>query len=111
MLEEKQTDLSFRVGPALKHVATVRVLHVGSEGPIPNVEVRCGFYKGITNESGVAKISLPGGTFEITTRKDGFKSKPFTIVVSGDLDVNIPVTKVQKSEERAFGVFKNYPWG
>jgi len=109
--EEKQTDLSYRVGPAFKHVATVRVLHVGSEGPIPNVEVRCGFYKGITNESGVAKISLPGGTFEITTRKDGFKSNPFTIVVSGDLDVNIPVTRVQKSEERALGVFENYPWG
>ena len=109
--EEKQANLSFRVGPALKHVATVRVLQVGSEGPIPNVEVRCGFYKGITNKSGVAQIPLPGGTFEITTRKDGFKSNPVTIVVSGDLEVNIPVTKVQKSEERALGVFENYPWG
>ena len=96
---------------APEHTVTVRVIKETTGEPIGDVEVRFGRYVSSTDELGVATLAVPGGTFEVSVRKDGFKAQPFTVAVDHNLAVDISAVTVPTQAEMDEKIFDEYPWG
>ena len=109
--EKSDTSFSFRTDKPKQHWATVTVIEKSTRAAVGDVEVRCGHYMASTDKSGIAKIALPQGTFEVSMRKDGFQAQPFDITVNADLVVDLEVVAVPTHTEQAEQLFANYPWG
>ena len=73
--------------------------------------MRIGRYVSSTDDSGIAKIALPKGTFEVSVRKDGFEAQPFSVGVDNDLAIDIAAVTVPTQAEMDEKIFDDYPWG
>ena len=59
------------VGPP-EHRVTLVVIDKGSSAPLAGVELRVGRFRSATNESGVAHVEVPGGTYDVCAWKIGY---------------------------------------
>lgn len=83
---------SFRVAGPPEHRVTVKVIAKDAEAPLENADVRLGFYRASTDESGVATLDLPNGTYDLNVVKPGFETLPQTIAVAQDVTVQVEAT-------------------
>lgn len=102
---------SFRVDKAPEHSVTVKVVDEKTGTGVSDVEVRFGRYTISTDEGGVARVTLPKGTFEVTIRKDGLQAQPLTVAVNDNLAVDIEAATVPTRAELDERIFDDYPWG
>lgn len=109
--EKSNASFSFRSDKQKQHLVTVKVIENSTGAAVGHVEVRCGHYITSTDKSGIAKIALPEGTFEVSMRRDGFQAQPFNITVNEDLMVELKVVTVPTHNEQAEQLLANYPWG
>jgi hypothetical protein len=104
---------SFRTARPPDVRVTVVTVSQDTGMPVNDVEVRVGPYQGFSDDSGVAVIDLPQGTYEFTIRKDGFTAEPVTATMSEDVRIEIETLKtLTKAEwEEKLMRFEDYPWG
>lgn len=114
--EPSRAGFSFRTDPAPEHTLAVKVVARDTRLPVDDVEVHCGLYAACTDAQGVVAIRVPTGTYTITTRKDGFRSRPETVDVQRDQTILVEAASVPTKAEREADVAKmmgygDYPWG
>jgi hypothetical protein len=80
---------SCRTAKPPEHTVTIDVTARNTGLPVDDVEVRVGAYEGFTDHRGVATIELPGGTYDLSIRREGYRAQPLTLEVSGDVTVSI----------------------
>ena len=102
---------SYRVDKAPVHAVVLTVIHEQSRAGVPDVEVRVGQYIASTDENGVARVTLPDGTFEVTIRKDGLQAAPVSLAVNGNLSVELEAAPAPTRAELDAKYFDDYPWG
>jgi hypothetical protein len=87
--EAASASFSFRADKPPEHLVTVNVVAKDSGAAVGDVEVRLGLHVAWTDPQGGANIRLPGGSFELSIRKDGFEAQPVTVDVTGDLTLQV----------------------
>jgi hypothetical protein len=102
---------SFRVDKPPKHALVLTVIHEQSRAGVPDVEVRVGQYIASTDQNGVARLTLPDGTFEVTIRKDGLQAAPVSVVVNSNLSVELEAATAPTRAELDAKFFDDIPWG
>ena len=78
-----------------------------------DVEVRLGLYIHRTDRRGIVRIDVPGGTSNLSIRKDGFGAPPTVVEVSADTAVRVDGMSGPTMAEVAprLTAFEGFPWG
>lgn len=109
--EAAEAAFGVRVDHIRPNQVLVTVVARATQTPLAGIEVRCGRYTASTDETGVAELSLPAGTFEVSIRKDGLAVDPVSVAVPGQRSVLLEANAVPTRAERNLSAFENYPWG
>ena len=103
---EASADFGFLTAVAPDHQVTVSVIDKQTQAPIEHVEIRCGSYRAVTDESGLAKLELPTGKYELSAWKLGYDDAPArTVDVTSDLLIHVetePTPEKNADDERVW---------
>jgi hypothetical protein len=77
-----------------EHRLTVKVVEQGTATPVENAQVRLGPYLAATGDSGIAKLVLPKGSYDLNVWKSGYEAPTTAVTVDADLAVDVAVTPV-----------------
>jgi hypothetical protein len=104
---------SVRVTAVPEHKVTVTVIDKHTGVGERDVEVRFGPYIHRTDRRGVVRIDVPGGTYDLSIRKDGFGAAPTVVEVSADTVVRVDGMPGPTMAEVAprLTAFEGFPWG
>ena len=77
-----------------EHVVEVIALVTDTHAPVPEAVVRLGRHRGVTDESGVARVAVPTGTYELVVWQARYEAAPRTVDVTGDVTIRIEGKKL-----------------
>jgi hypothetical protein len=77
-----------------EHHLTVKVVEQGTATPVENAQLRLGPYRAATSDSGIAKLVLPKGSYDLDVWKSGYEAPTTAITVDADLAVNVAIAPV-----------------
>ncbi len=90
---------SFAVVRRPEHCVTVSVIEKDTEAPIVSAQVRLGFHRSSTDESGRAKVETPKGVYDVIVWKAGYAFSPRTVEVTEDLAMQIEAVAIPEENE------------
>jgi hypothetical protein len=99
--EPSQFEFTFAAVRQGDHKLTVTVVDKDTGAPIENGHVRLGYYRAVTDASGVAELSIPAGNYELTTWMTGHETKPMPIEVKEDLVLRLEADAVPEEDPAA----------
>ncbi len=104
---------SCRVTRLPEHTVSITVVDKHTGARVRDVEVRLGLYIQSTDESGVVRVAVPGGTYDLSIRKDGFGAPPTVVEVAADTVVRVDGMSGPTMAEVAprLTSFEGFPWG
>lgn len=82
-----------------EHCVTVEVMAKDSETVLTDVEIRLGFYRGTTDGTGMAKVDVPKGSYELNVWKSGFEHLSRGIEVAGDVTLQLQLIAAPEPED------------
>ena len=90
---EAYSEFSFITVEPPDHNLTIQIYDKATKEPIPEVEIRLGVYRSISNERGLARIDAPKGSYTLTAWKLGYElfSTELNIPSTAAIDVEIAV--------------------
>jgi hypothetical protein len=111
--ESASVRFSCRVTPVPEHKVSITVIDKHTGIGERDVEVRLGLYIHRTDRRGTVRVDVPGGTYDLSIRKDGFGAAPTTVDVSGDTVVRVEGMSGPTMAEIAprLTAFEGFPWG
>ena len=80
---------SFRAVRPPEHSVTVKVISKDDGAPLENVDVRLGAYRASTDQSGLATLELPKGSYDLYVSKMGYEARAETVEVAEDVTVQV----------------------
>lgn len=86
---EARTTFGFRATRPPEHRLIVTVRDRDTEAPLRDVEVCVGAYRAATGDSGRATVDVPGGCYEIHTRKAGYAAYTGSVSVHDDVTLEV----------------------
>jgi hypothetical protein len=99
--DSSSTEFSFVVRRPPEHRLTVRVVEKETRAPVENALVRLGAYRAATDQSGIAEVDMPKGTFDLVIWKVGYENPTQTMNVSEDVSVVVEVEKLPEENPDA----------
>ena len=72
-----------------EHSVSVKVVNLKTKAPIASAQVRLGLYRAVTDDKGLAKVSVPKGEFPLIVTRAGYKMPERSIQVSKDVRLRI----------------------
>jgi hypothetical protein len=84
--------LRFVVCRPPEHRVTLHVIDKNSGAPLGGVELRVGRFRATTNDTGIAHVEVPGGTYEVGTWKYGYEVLSQTAAIASDTTVHLELT-------------------
>ncbi len=91
----------FTTVPPLEHKLTLKFVEQETEKPIENVQIRVGPFRSATDESGVAELSMPRGSYEMSVWHPKWETPDRTVEVSEDATLQIQATPVPEDDPDA----------
>ena len=90
---EAYSEFSFITVEPPDHSLTIQIHDKATQEPIPEVEIRLGVYRSISNERGLARIDAPKGSYTLTAWKLGYElfSTELNITSTVAIEVEIAV--------------------
>lgn len=82
-----------------EHGVTVEVIEKGSGVPLAGVELRMGRFRAATNDAGVARVEVPGGTYDVSAWKIGYDVLSSTVHVAADTSIRLEVAVAPEPEQ------------
>jgi hypothetical protein len=92
--EGSSATFGFTVVKRPEHRLTVKVTESEGAAPLADVEVALGPYRAATDAAGLASLDIPAGRFGLAVWKSGFEVAPKTIEITGDLALELAMTRV-----------------
>jgi hypothetical protein len=84
-----------------EHKVIFKIVEQETEQPIKNVQIRVGPFRSATDESGVAELSMPKGTYEMSIWHPEWESPATTVEVCEDVTVKVESTPVPEDDPDA----------
>lgn len=84
---------------APEHRVTVAVIEKGSGVPLTGVELRLGRFRAATNEAGIARVEVAGGTYEVSAWKIGYDVLSSTAHVAADTTIHLEIAVAPQPEQ------------
>ena len=111
--EPSTAGFSFRTTGHPEHKVTINVVDKDTGVGVSDVEVRLGLYIQSTDEHGHVTVEVPGGTYDLSIRKDGFGAAPVTVEIAASVSLRVEGIVVPTMAEIAPGLtsFEGFPWG
>lgn len=95
------TCLVFAILPSKppEHDVIVKVIDKSTRIAIENAAVRLGVYRTCSDRSGLARVAVPAGAYDLSVYKTGHESLFTTMQVAADLTVEVEVCSLPQVEE------------
>jgi hypothetical protein len=87
--DETSSQFHIAVVRPPEHTVTVKVIEKQSAAPVGDVQVRLGAYRGATDQSGLAQISVGKGRYDLHIWKVGYEAPGRTVDIYDDVAVEI----------------------
>jgi hypothetical protein len=82
-----------------EHRVMFEVVEQRSGAPVGGVEIRVGAFRAATDDTGLAHLDVPGGTYEVCAWKIGHDLLTTTTHVAGDKTIRLEVVVTPESEQ------------
>jgi len=82
-----------------EHTVTVKVTEKDTQTPVQHAEVRLGVYRAATDETGLAKVELPKGTYELNVCKIPYETFSEPVEVTEDVTLSIDVVAAVEPQQ------------
>lgn len=82
---------SFITVPPAEHSVEVKIVDKSTDTTVGDVDVRFGMYRCHVGESGLARVELPKGCYDLVVYKLGYQAHPRTVEISADATVEIEI--------------------
>ncbi len=96
-------DFTFRCLEPPEHTVSVRVVPEGVDSALEDIEVRLGPYRAMTDSSGMARVAVAKGAYELSVWRIDLEPVRLEIDVDGDTQIEVgaePRHVVDEDEER-----------
>ncbi|HTI72344.1 MAG TPA: hypothetical protein VMF06_20385 [Candidatus Limnocylindria bacterium] len=84
-----------------EHRLTIKIVEQDTEKPIENVQIRLGPFRSATDECGVAELSMPKGSYEMTIWHPRWESPSTQVEVFEDATIELRSTPVPEDDPDA----------
>jgi hypothetical protein len=82
-----------------EHRVTLKVVERQTGAPVDAVELRLGIFRAATNDAGVARVEVPGGTYDVTAWKIGYEILSSRADVAADMSIQLEVAAAADPEQ------------
>jgi hypothetical protein len=96
-----RTEFPFRyiAVAAPEHSVTLRVIGKDDNAPLAGVEVRLGVFRCSTDDAGVARLEVPGGSYHFAVWKLGYEAHAKTVEVSSDVNISVELIAAPEPDQ------------
>ena len=95
-------SLGFVTVRAPDHTVSVRIVEKDTQSPVADVQVRLGVYRTSSDETGIARMSVPSGVHALSIWKAGYDAPDTTVEVTRSEEVLIEMAKLPEEDPFAF---------
>jgi hypothetical protein len=88
-----------------EHTVTVKVVQKGDGTPIEDAQVRLGVYFAHSDGTGLARVAVPRGTYDLDVLKTGYETEARVLEVNGDVTVEVEAAVIPPEHPDAFWLF------
>ena len=98
--EAAHSNFSLMIVKPPEHTVTVKVTKQNTETPVQCADVRLGVYRASTDETGLAKVELPKGTYDLNVCHTSYEtfSKPVEVIKDVTIAIDF-VVAVEPEQE------------
>jgi hypothetical protein len=84
---------------------TVKVVQKDAGTPIEDAQVRLGVYFACSDQTGLARVAIPQGTYDLDVLKTGYEALSRVLDVHGDLAVEVEAAVIPPENPDAYWLF------
>ena len=95
----------FETVKAPQHTVTVKVVQKDAGTPIEDAQVRLGVYFAYSDQTGLARVAMPRGTYDLDVLKTGYEVLSRVLDVNGDVTVEVEAAVIPPENADAFWLF------
>jgi hypothetical protein len=99
--ESASTTFSVSIVRPPEHRLTIKVIEKDTAAPIANAQVRLGVFRGATDQSGLAQVDMPRGTYDLNVWKVGYEAPTKTVELNENISVEVEVLSVPEENPDA----------
>jgi hypothetical protein len=88
-----------------QHSLTVKVVQKDTGMPVEDAQVRLGIYFACSDETGLARVAIPQGTYGLDVLKTGYEADSRVLDVNGDVTVEVEVAVIPPENPDAYWLF------
>jgi hypothetical protein len=88
-----------------QHSVTVKVVQKEAGTPVEDAQVRLGVYFASSDQTGLARVAIPQGTYDLDVLKTGYEADSRVLDVNGDLTVEVEVAVIPLENPDAYWLF------
>jgi hypothetical protein len=99
--ESASSTFSVAVVRPPQHRLTIKVMEKETAAPIADAQLRLGAFRAATDRSGLARIDLPEGVYDLSVWKVGYEAPARTVELNGDAAVEVEVVALPEENPDA----------
>ena len=88
-----------------QHSVTVKVVQKDAGTPVEDAQVRLGVYFAYSDQTGLARVAIPQGTYGLDVLKTGYETCSRVLDVNGDVTVDVEVAVIPPENPDAYWLF------
>ena len=88
-----------------QYSVTVKVVQKDAGTPIEDAQVRLGVYFACSDQTGLAIVAIPQGTYDLDVLKTGYEAPSRVLYVNGDVTVEVEVAVIPPENPDAYWLF------
>ena len=88
-----------------QYSVTIKVVQKDAGTPVEDAQVRLGVYFACSDQSGLARVAMPQGTYGLDVLKTGYEAFSQVLDVNGDVTVDVEVAVIPPENPDAYWLF------
>ena len=88
-----------------RYSVTVKVVQKDAGTPVEDAQVRLGVYFACSDQTGLARVAMPQGTYGLDVLKTGYEALSRVLDVNGDVTVEVEVAVIPPENPDAYWLF------
>jgi hypothetical protein len=102
---EASARFGFETVKPPQYSVTVKVVEKETGTPVADAQLRLGVYFACSDQTGLAKVAMPRGTYSLDVLKTGYEAFSQVLDVNGDITVNVDVAVIPPENPDAYWLF------
>jgi hypothetical protein len=102
---EASARFGFETVKPPQYSVMVEVVDKETGTPVADAQVRLGVYFACSDQTGLAKVAMPRGTYSLDVLKTGYEALSQVLDVNGDITVNVDIALIPPENPDAYWLF------